>query len=110
MAETGWDTEALHRFLVDLKGLNRKAVIMHGGSIQYWGEQTLTPEEAQAHVAAEYAGKIRASFPGATPEQVTAHCRNLARYAEDSYRRRFNGEPPSDMAGAIEGAYAKGTS
>jgi len=83
---------------------------MHGGSIQYWGEQTLSPEEAQAHIAEEYAGKIRASFPNAMAEQVTAHCRILARYAEDSYRRRFKGEPPSDMAGAIEGAWKKGTS
>ena len=81
---------------------------MHGGSIQYWGEQQLTPEQAQAHIAAEYAAKIRASFPKATAEQVTEHCRILARYAEASYQRRFKGEPPADMAGANEGAWTKG--
>ena len=68
----------------------------------------MTPEEAQAHVAEEYAGKIRASFPNATPEQVKQHARNLARYATASYERRFRHEPPADMAGAIEWAWAKG--
>lgn len=81
---------------------------MHGGSVQYWSEQTLTPEQQQAHIASEYAGKIRASFPNATAEQVAQHAKALAPYAVGSFVRRFGGEPPADMVGAIEEAHSKG--
>jgi hypothetical protein len=71
------------------------------GSVQYWREQALTPEQQLAHIAEEYAAKVLVAFPDATPEQVAGHVADFAPIAAASHRRRFGCEPCAPIAEAI---------